>query len=106
MSNKLPQNEAAEKALIATSILYNTDAPALVELLEPADFYNPTHRAIWQAIRELAVADAPIDITSLADHLQKHEPGTRPWLPILAEFVENSDTAPMPARAQHYAALT
>ena len=105
MSNKLPQNEAAEKALIATSILYNTDAPALVELLEPADFYNPTHRAIWQAIRELAVADAPIDITSLADHLQKHEPGTRPWLPILAEFVENSDTAPTPARAQHYAAL-
>jgi DNA-binding transcriptional ArsR family regulator/Mrp family chromosome partitioning ATPase len=105
MANKLPSNENAEGALICTAILYSGDAAALAELVEPEDFYNPIHAAIWRAIRELAFVDAPIDIASLADHLEKHEPDNRPWLAILGEFAENSDTAPTPARAQYHGEL-
>ena len=105
MGDKLPSNENAEKATITTAILYSGDAVALAELVAPEDFYNPIHAAIWRGIRELTSVDAPVDIASLADHLEKYEPGNRSWLASLAEFVGNSDTAPTPARAQYHAGL-
>ena len=105
MADQLPSNEEAEKALICTAILYSGDAAAMAELVEPEDFYNPIHAAIWRGIRELTFVDAPIDIVSLADHLEKHESGNRSWLASLAKFAENSDTAPTPARAQYHAGL-
>jgi len=106
MTARLPSNEDAEKALICTTILYGDDAAALAELVEPEDFYNEDHAAIWRAIRELAFVDAPVDVISLAAHLEKHEasaPGR--WMAKLTKFMENSDIAPTPVYAGHHAGL-
>lgn len=66
----MPQDPAAEKSILS-AMLISTDVlqDCLVELDED-DFYIPSNRKIYQAMRELFDRNQPVDPVSLADYLR------------------------------------
>jgi replicative DNA helicase len=53
------------------AVLINSDTLALLPTLETDDFHNLRPKAVWEAIRNLEAARAPIDITTIGDELAK-----------------------------------
>ena len=68
----LPHNDEAERGVLGAVFI---DAAALdvveVATLTPGDFYRENHRHIWRAMRALHDAGTPIDVLTLADHLER-----------------------------------
>jgi len=69
----MPQDAAAELALLA-SLLMDPDAYDKVrEILRPADFCQPGHRPVAEAIYALRDAGHPADIVTVMDELRRSE---------------------------------
>lgn len=65
----MPQDVAAERSVLSAMILsQDVLQDALVELDEK-DFYLPSNRAIYAALREMFDRNQPVDPVSLADYL-------------------------------------
>ena len=65
----LPNNADAEANVLAAMLLSaEVVEEALVELRDE-DFYRPSHRTLFQAMRDMYDKTVPIDAVSLADHL-------------------------------------
>lgn len=60
----------AEKTILGGVIMWPAKLSD-VATLEPADFYDPRHTAIWCAIRELDKDQAPIDVITVYDMMGK-----------------------------------
>src|SRR5580692_2836150 len=73
----LPSNKEAEMGLIGWAMRYHpTERLKVSELVLTTDvemFHFPAHQAIWQAMKELAGKDAPLDPVTLADRLKAAE---------------------------------
>jgi replicative DNA helicase len=70
ITNVLPQNLDAERAVLAAMILdKDVVDEALARITERA-FYRPAHQKIFDSMRELAERHIPIDQLSLADRLE------------------------------------
>ena len=66
-----PQATDVERAVLG-ALMIDKDAYAVVcELLYPESFYEPRHQKIYSAIRELSMAEKPIDIMTVADQLAR-----------------------------------
>jgi len=65
-----PRNLDAEASVIGGVILRN-DALLLLPDLETDDFYDPRHKIIWQAIRNLEAAQKPIDVVTVEDEIER-----------------------------------
>lgn len=79
-----PQSAEAEASLLGGLML---DRSAFIDvdgLLKPADFYQPQHRVIFEAIESLARADQPFDIVTVHEALVRfgaaEEAGGLPYL--------------------------
>lgn len=60
---------AAEEALIGAVINRPAHYPRLAELIKPADFSNLLNGYIWWAFDQLTLANKPIDIFTVPDHI-------------------------------------
>lgn len=69
---EMPQDPDAEKSILS-AMLISTDVlqDCLVELTDE-DFYIPSNRKIYQAMRELFDRNQPVDPVSLADYLKSN----------------------------------
>lgn len=69
MSRQLPHSASAERSVLGAVIL----KPAVFDRLDlsEADFYDPRHRAIWTAFRDLRATDAAIDTLTLETALEQ-----------------------------------
>lgn len=65
-----PQNLEAEQAVLGGIFLRPDLMDTLLEHVGEDDFYSPAHRAIFQACLNLYQRRVPIDLVTLADHLQ------------------------------------
>ena len=66
-----PQATDVERAVLG-ALMIDKDAYAVVcELLHPESFYEPRNQKIYAAIRELSMAEKPIDIMTVADQLAR-----------------------------------
>ena len=66
-----PKAVEVEKAVLGACII-EQDAFAMVsDFLKPSSFYDSKHQHIFQAIQSLAAANAPIDVVTVTDQLQK-----------------------------------
>lgn len=65
-----PQNLEAERAVLGAILLKNKVVDGLLDVLEPDDFYRDGHRTIYSAAIELYHAGQPVDVVSLANHLE------------------------------------
>lgn len=98
-----PQNIEAEQSVLG-SILIDTNATMKVaDTLVPADFYNPAHKKIYEAILELYEKQQPIDIVSVGNRLkEKKELGDIGGSSYLADLTNKIATA---SHVGHYAQI-
>ncbi len=67
-----PHNIDAEESVLGALLLSRDAIGNVSELgLQPADFYKPAHRHIFDAIRSLYASAAPADTVTVADELRK-----------------------------------
>jgi len=72
ISDKLPpQNIEAEKSLLGCLMIDPESILKVVDFLTPKDFYNESHRKIYQAIVDLFSRRETIDILSVSNRLQE-----------------------------------
>ncbi len=67
----LPHDLDAERSVLASILLDNDVCPTALELLKPEDFFRPSHRQIFDVMRELSEQGRPIDPTTLATVLRQ-----------------------------------
>ncbi|MFH8371419.1 replicative DNA helicase [Streptomyces sp. NPDC018031] len=88
-----PQDLKAEQALLGAMLL-STDAIAeTVELLEPADFYRPTHEHIYLIILDLYADEQPVDAITVTAELRKRK-SKKPADPGYLHTLANSAARP------------
>ena len=81
----LPHDEAAERSVIGSMLLFAPDVLPLVGDLGVDDFYLPHHREAWAAIMSLSGRRMPIDVISVGDELKaagmlaRFPGGWNPW---------------------------
>jgi replicative DNA helicase len=66
-----PQEIGLEEAVLGAVIMEGGVYPAVSETLNEDDFYTEQHKAIWKAIRQLAMTNSPIDMKTVVSQLKK-----------------------------------
>src|SRR4051794_18316382 len=99
-----PHNIEAEESVIGALLLSRGAIGGVSEMaLNPADFYKPAHRHMFDAIRSLYSSGAPADTVTVADELRRAG--------LLAEvggaeaLHELQNTTPSISSAGHYAKI-
>jgi replicative DNA helicase len=89
-----PQNLEAEQSVLGGILIDNQAFHKVVDLLQPEDFYRPSHAKIYHAICALAAQSSPIDVVTLTTKLKElqylEEIGGASYL---AELLERVPTA-------------
>jgi replicative DNA helicase len=92
-----PHNTEAEQAVLGGVFLRNDIFHTLVDTISDEDFYSPVHRTIYQAFQELYRRREPVDLVTVAEHLQSRgqldEVGGTVYLASLAESVASASNA-------------
>ena len=66
-----PQAPEVEKAVLG-ALMIDKDAYAIVcEMLYPESFYEPRNQMVYAAIRDLSMAEKPVDVLTVTDRLAK-----------------------------------
>lgn len=60
----------AERAVLGSALRSPTAATTAAGMLTAADFYRPTHEAVWAAITTLRDAGDPVDTITVADYMR------------------------------------
>ncbi len=104
MSEKaLPQNIDAEQSVLGAILLDGEALYKAVKILNPQDFYQESHKIIFEAMIELSEAGRPIDLITVSEQLrvqgELEKAGGVAYLVSLAEMV------PTAANIEHYARI-
>jgi len=98
----LHSNEA-EMGVLGSMLLSQTAADQVVQILEEDDFYRPSHRLIFRAMKQLIRETKPIDFLTLKAELvargHLNDIGGEDYILQIAEFV------PSPANSDYYAGI-
>ena len=70
-----PQNLEAEQAVLGSVLIDQNAIFKVADILEPQDFYSPSHEKIYEAILSLFGKHQPIDILSLSSRLKEKDFG-------------------------------
>ena len=96
-----PQDVTAEKSLLGAIMLDENVLPEIMTIIRPADFYEPKHATIFDAMTNLYDSHRPIDLLTLTDELKSlkklKEIGGAVYLTELSNFV------PVASHAKAYA---
>ena len=66
-----PQAPEVERAVLG-ALMIDKDAYAVVcEILRPESFYEPRHQMVYTAIRDLSMAERPVDVLTVTEQLAK-----------------------------------
>jgi replicative DNA helicase len=89
-----PQNIEAEQSLLGCLLLEKEAIFKIADILNPDDFYNNNHQAIFQAMIDLFNNQEPIDLITLSNKLEERkkikEIGGRSYLAQLSNTVATS----------------
>src|SRR5262245_35847626 len=97
-----PLREQPEAALLGCLILDGDQVEQIAAIVTPEDFEDPAHRAIFQALVELAKRQAPINFIIVAAELAAQNQGSHPDAQYLVEL---GGQAPLPSFVPHLARL-
>lgn len=98
-----PQAMDAERAVLG-ALMIDKDAYTIVcELLRPESFYEPRHTMIYQAIRDLEMAEKPVDMITISEQLQRN--GTLEKVGGEVYIVELSSRVSSSANIEHHARI-
>lgn len=98
-----PQNIEAEESALGSLLIDKDAIIKIADTLFPEDFYQPTHRLIYESILHLYRHGAPIDVLSLSNRLKEQkkikEIGGASFLTSLV------NKTPTSAHVEHYARI-
>lgn len=69
--NKMPNNLDAEQALLGCLLIDNELQAELLDSLAEEDFYQDSHKYIYQAMRKAFIGRKPVDLVTLSDGLEQ-----------------------------------
>lgn len=69
--NKMPNNLDAEQALLGCLLIDNELQAELLDSLSEEDFYQDSHKYIYQAMRKAFIGRKPVDLVTLSDGLEQ-----------------------------------
>jgi replicative DNA helicase len=99
-----PHNIDAEESVLGAMLLSRDAIGAVSELgLHPQDFYRPSHRHIFDAMRALYSTGAPADTVTVADELRRAGLLVETGGPEVLHQLQNS--TPSISSAAHYAKI-
>lgn len=96
----LPNSFEAEQAVLGCAMLDSDAVISIVSKLEEMDFYNPTHRYIFAAIRKLQNKLKPIDFITVSGELE--EEGNIASVGGMAYVQSLTNVVPSSANFSHY----
>lgn len=98
-----PHNPEAEKSVLGASMLSQDALFTVMETVIPEDFYDPKHKEIFTAIRDLYRENTPVDAITVSEELKKRKSletvGGRVYIASLSAEV------PSTANAEEYARI-
>lgn len=97
----IPHDRLAEQAVLGALLLDPARLPIIRGHLKPDHFWLPHHATVYQAITTLADTDQPIDMVTVAAHLDEHGDLKRIGGPTYLHDLEQA--CPITANAEHYA---
>jgi len=104
ISGRVPPSDiSAEKAVLSSILLDNNAVHTVVAELKEEDFYHPAHQLLYNAMVRLKDDNQPVDLTTLAAHLQSHE--LLAAVGGVVALAEIADYEATPANALHYAKI-
>lgn len=96
-----PSDPSAEISVLGAMLLSKDAIAEVLETLNGADFYNPAHQAVYEAVLDLYASGSPADAVTVAAHLSKkgelERVGGASFIHSLPGFVPTS------ANANYYA---
>jgi len=69
----LPSDIETEKAVLSALLRDNRAVHAVLNEVKPEDFYHPAHQQLYQAMLVLQDANQPVDLHTLANHLNEQK---------------------------------
>lgn len=97
MSTMLPPCDiGAEQSLIGAALLRQQVVETMKGLVDPSDFYKPSHQHIWAAMLEMHEIGYPIDVVTVGDAVRKFDIG-------IEQLSEAMNATPSVSAAQRYA---
>ena len=92
-----PQDLVAEKSLLGAIMISDSVMPDVLTVLKSSDLYDPSHRAIFEAMINLYDTHRPIDLVTLTSELKKQKKlkdiGGAAYLAELSTFVPAASNA-------------
>ena len=71
LEGRVPPNDlSAEKAVLSAVLLDNSVIHSIVTEIKEEDFYHPAHQLLYHAMVRLKDENQPVDLTTLAAHLE------------------------------------
>ncbi|MEG1870544.1 MAG: DnaB-like helicase N-terminal domain-containing protein, partial [Peptostreptococcaceae bacterium] len=69
----MPQNVEAEQSVIGSMLIDKNAIAQVAEVLQGDDFYKDSHKAMFNAIKDLYNKDVPVDMITLVDYLKSND---------------------------------
>ena len=98
-----PQDIEAERSVLGAVLLSDASFPEVLERIKYADFYDPNHAHIFQAMTNLYNAHRPIDLQTLTSELKAEK--TLKTVGGAAYLAELTNFVPSASHAEAYADL-
>ncbi|MFN2490743.1 MAG: replicative DNA helicase [Actinomycetota bacterium] len=101
--NRIPPHNVDAELSVLGAMLESKEAIAnVIEIVQPEDFYQPAHTAVYEAILHLYGAGQPADAVTVADELNRRSEldaiGGRPYILGLLEAYPTASSAGRYAR--------
>ena len=94
MIKEPPHSQQAEQSVIGGLLLDNRKFSEVAAIINRDDFYSMSHALIFDGMESLAMANKPIDVTTLCGELEASNIlETVGGLPYIAEIANNTPTA-------------
>ena len=71
ITNQQPQNIEAEESLLCELMLSGVMLPEVCEILVAEDFYKPSHKNVFAAIKDLYTKNEPVDLITTIEKMQR-----------------------------------
>lgn len=98
-----PHNDEAEMSALSAMILSERAAEEVFSILTEDDFYRPSHREVFRAMRQLRVSRSTIDLVTLKNELLQRD--VLQQIGGVEMLVQIAESAPSAANAAHYAQI-
>lgn len=99
-TNIMPNNLDAEQALLGCMLIDNEMLPELLDMLSENDFYQDSHKYIFNAVKLTFADRKPVDIVTLSDKLESE--GNLQKAGGISYLTELVQVTPSAANYKHY----